>query len=212
MRQTICISLILILFSCNSNNEKEIAELFKQVNDNRISGKKYDAIKDCEKIISLDNSNIDAYRVMSELTFETLDFQKSLELNKKLTELKPDAYQYFYKTGLLLEILDKKKESELYYKNAREVFSKKEQEYWLKTDTLSMASMFMEIGDSLKSKELLELAIKRKPTDSMYFNVLKEFNNYSHIQYINQLKKIMMESKYAEPDNNGTSKIIEVEN
>jgi tetratricopeptide (TPR) repeat protein len=212
MRPTFCISLILILFSCNPNDEKEINELFKHVNNNRISGKKYDAIKDCEKIISLDNSNIDAHRVLSELTFETLDFERSLELNKKLTELKPDAYQYYSKTGLLLEILDKKKESELYYENARKVFSKKEQEYWLKTDTLSMASMFMEIGDSIKSKELLTLAIKRKPNDSMYFKVLKEFNNYSHIKTINQLKKVMIESEYAEPDNNRVSKIIEVEN
>jgi tetratricopeptide (TPR) repeat protein len=212
MRPTFCISLILILFSCNPNDEKEINELFKHVNNNRISGKKYDAIKDCEKIISLDNSNIDAYRVLSELTFETLDFERSLELNKKLTELKPDAYQYYSKTGLLLEILDKKKESELYYENARKVFSKKEQEYWLKTDTLSMANMFMEIGDSIKSKELLALAIKRKPNDSMYFKVLKEFNNYSHIKTINQLKKVMIESEYAEPDNNRVSKIIEVEN
>lgn len=212
MRQTICISLILILFSCNSNNEKEISELFKQVNDNRISGKKYDAIKDCEKIISLDNSNIDAYRVMSELTFETLDFEKSLELNKKLIELKPDAYQYYSKTGLLLALFDKKEKSELYYEKGRKVFAKREKEYWEKTDTISMASMFMTIGDSIKSKELLKLAIKRKPNDSVYFKVLKEFNDYSHIKTINQLKKIITESEYTESDENSESKIIEVEN
>jgi tetratricopeptide (TPR) repeat protein len=212
MRQTIYISLILILFSCNSNNDKEIAELFKQVNDNRISGKKYDAIKDCEKIISLDHSNIDAYRVLSELTFETLDFEKSLELNKKLIELKPDAYQYYSKTGLLLALFDKKEKSELYYEKGRKVFAKREKEYWEKTDTISMASMFMTIGDSIKSKELLKLAIKRKPNDSVYFKVLKEFNDYSHIKTINQLKKIMTESEYTESDENSESKIIEVEN
>ncbi|TXE13797.1 hypothetical protein ES692_17855 [Psychroserpens burtonensis] len=212
MRQTICISLILLLFSCNSNNEKEIAELFKQVNNNRILGKKFDAIKDCEKIISLDNSNIDAYRVLSELTFETGDFEKSLELNKKLIELKPDAYQYYSKTGLLLALFDKNEKSELYYEKGREVFTKKEKEYWTKTDTLSMASMFMTIGDSIKSRELLKSAIKRKPNDSVYFKVLKEFNDYSHIKTINQLKKVMTESEYTESDDNSDSKIIEVKN
>ncbi|MEP0264261.1 hypothetical protein [Dokdonia sp.] len=212
MKQTICISLILLLFSCNTNNEKEIAELFKQVNSNRISGKKRAAIKDCEKIILLDNSNIDAYRVLSELTFETLDFEKSLELNKKLIELNPDSYQYYSKTGLLLAVFDKNEESELYYEKAREVFSKKAQEYWTKTDTLSMASMYMTIGDSIRSKILLELAIKRKPNDSIYFEVFEEFNDYSHIKTINQLKKVMTESEYTESDDNSESKIIEVEN
>ena len=212
MRQTICISLILLLFSCNSNNEKEIAELFKQVNNNRILSKKFDAIKDCEKIISLDNSNIDAYRVLSELTFETGDFEKSLELNKKLIKLKPNAYQYYSKTGLLLALFDKNEKSELYYEKGREEFAKKEKEYWTKTDTLSMASMFMTIGDSIKSKELLKLAIKRKSNDSVYFKVLKEFNDYSHIKTINQLKKVMTESEYTESDDNSESKIIEVEN
>jgi tetratricopeptide (TPR) repeat protein len=212
MRKTICISLILLLFNCNSNNEKEIAELFKQVNNNRILGKKFDAIKDCEKIISLDNSNIEAYRVLSELTFETGHFEKSLELNIKLTELKPDAYQYYSKTGLLLALFDKNEKSELYYEKGREVFSKKEQEYWMKTDTLSMASMFMTIGDSIKSKDLLKLAIKRKPYDSVYFKVLKEFNDYSHIKTINQLKKVKTESEYTQSDDNSKSKIIEVVN
>lgn len=213
MRQTICISLILLLlFSCNSNNQKEIAELFKQVNNNRLLGKKNDAIKDCEKIISLDNSNIDAYRVLSELTFETGDFEKSLELNKKLIELKPDAYQYYSKTGLLLALFDKNEKSELYYEKGREVFAKKEKEYWMKTDTLSMASMFMTIGDSIKSKELLKLVNNRKPNDSVYFKVLQEFNDYSHIKTINQLKKVMTESEYTESDDNSESKIIEVEN
>ncbi|MFI2743366.1 tetratricopeptide repeat protein [Zhouia sp. PK063] len=209
MRPTFYISLILLLFSCNSNNEKEIAELFTAVNNNRLLGKKIDAIRDCEKIISLDNSNIDAYRVLSELTFETGDFEKSLELCKKLTELKPDAYQYYSKTGLLLALFDKNKESELYYQKAREVFAKKEQDYWTKTDTLGMATMFMTIGDSIRSKELLKLEIKRKPNDSIYFRVFKEFNNYSYIKTINRLKKVMTESKYTESDNNSESKLIE---
>ncbi len=212
MRQTICISLILLLFSCNSNNEKEISELFKQVNSKRISGKKFDAIKDCEKIISLNNSNVDAYRVLSELTFETGDFEKSLELNKKLIELTPESYQYYSKTGLLLAIFDKNEESELYFEKAREKFSKKEQEYWKKTDTLSMSSIFMTIGDSIKSKELLKSAIKRKPNDSIYLIVLKEFNDYNHLKTINQLKKVMTESEYSESKEKSESKIIEVEN
>jgi tetratricopeptide (TPR) repeat protein len=212
MKQTICISLFFLLLSCNSNNEKEIAGLFKKVNNNRILGKKLDAIKDCEKIISLDNSNIEAYRVLSELTLETGDFEKSLELNKKLIELNPESYQYYSKTGLLLALFDKNKESELYYEKAREMFSKKEQEYWSKTDTLSMASMLMTIGDSIRSKELLKLAIKRNPNDSIYLQVLKEFNNYSHSETINQLKKVMTEFEYSEPDNNSEPKAIEVEN
>ena len=189
MKQTIFISLILLLFSCNTNNEKEIAELFKRVNNNRLLGKKNDAIKDCEKIISLDNSNIDAYRVLSELTFETGDFERSLKLNKKLIELKPESYQHYSKTGLLLAVFDQNDESELCYEKAREMFSKKEQEYWSKTDTLSMASMLMNIGDSIKSKKLIKSVIERKPNDSIYLQVLKEFNSYSHSETINQLKR-----------------------
>lgn len=194
MKQTIYISLILLLFSCNSNNQKEITELFKQANNNRILGKKLDAIKDYEKIISLDNSNIDALRVLSELTFETGDFEKSLELNKKLIKMNPEAYQYYSKTGLLLALFDKNEKSELYYEKGRDVFAKKEKEYWTKTDTLSMAFMYMTIGDSIKSKELLKLAIKRKPNDSVYLQFLKEFNEYSPTKTINQLKKVMSQS------------------
>lgn len=212
MKQTICILLILLFFSCKSNNEKEITELFMQVNNNRISGKKLDAIKDCEKIISLDNSNVNAYRVLSELTFETGDFEKSLELNKKLIEFEPESYQYYSKTGLLLALFDKNEESELYYEKAREMFSKMEQEYWKKADTLSMASMLMSIGDSIKSKKLLKTAIKRKPNDSIYLKVLKEFNDYNHSETINQLKKVMTEFEYPELYDNSESKIIEVEN
>ena len=212
MRQTFYISLILLLFSCNSNNEKEIAELFEQVNNNRISNKKLDAIKDCEKIISLDSSNIDAYRVLSELTFETGNFGRSLKLNKKLTELKPESYEYYYKTGLLLALFDRNKESELYYKKARETFKKKEKEYWSKSDTLSMASMLINIGDSIRSKQLIKSVIERKPNDSIYNQVLKEFNNYSHSETINQLKKVLAENEYSEQDDNVESKIIEIEN
>jgi|GEM_PF-7050710 len=212
MRKTIYISLILLLFSCNSNNEQEIAELFEKVNNNRISNKKLDAIKDCEKIISLDSSNIDAYRVLSELTFETGNLERSLKLNKKLTELKPESYEYYSKTGLLLAVFERNKESKLYYKKARETFKKKEKEYWSKTDTLSMASMLMTIGDSIRSKQLLKTLIKRKPKDSTYLQVLKEYNNYSHSKTINQLKKIIAEDEYSEQNDGTESKIIEVEN
>ena len=212
MIKIIRIILILLLLSCNSNNDIEIAELFNQANDNIMSGKKSDAIKNCEKIISIDNSNIDAYKILSELTFETGDFEKSLELNKKLIELKPESYQYYSKTGLLLAVFDKNEESELYYEKAREKFSKKEQENWKKTDTLSMASMLMTIGDSIKSKELLKSAIKRNPNDSIYLEVLKEFNDYKHSETINQLKIMMDEFKYSESDKNNESKIIETEN
>jgi len=212
MRQTIFISLILLLFSCNSNNDKEVSELFKQVNNNRVTGKKLDAIKDCEKIISLDNSNIDAYRVLSELTFEIGDFERSLKLNKKLIELKPESYQYYFKTGLLLAVFDQNEESELYYEKAREIFSKKEQEYWAKTDTLSMASMLMNIGDSIKSKRLIKSVIERKPNDSIYIQTLKEFNNYNHPETINQLKKVLTKNEYSELNDNVESKIIEIEN
>ncbi|WP_179340057.1 tetratricopeptide repeat protein [Winogradskyella ludwigii] len=148
---------------------------------------------------------------MSELAFETGDFEKSLELNKKLIELKPDAYQYYSKTGLLLALFDKNEKAELYYEKGREAFAKKEKEYWAKTDTLSMASMFMMIGDSIKSKELLKLAIKRKPYDSVYIKVLKEFNDYSYRETIKQLKKVMTEFKYSKQDDNSESKIIEIE-
>ena len=212
MRQTFYISLILLLFSCNSNNEKEIAELFEQVNNNRISNKKLDAIRDCEKIISLDNSNIDAYRVLSELTFETGNFERSLILNKKLTELKPESYEYYSKTGLLLAVFDHNKESEFYYKKSRETFKIKEQEYWSKTDTLSIAFMLMNIGDSIRSKQLIKSVIERKPNDSIYTQVLKEFNNYNHTEIVNQLKKIMAENKYYEQNENVKSKLIEIEN
>ena len=212
MRQTIFIPLILLLLSCNSNNDKKVSELFKQVNNNGVTGKKLDAIKDCEKIISLDNSNIDAYRVLSELTFEIGDFERSLKLNKKLIELKPESYQYYFKTGLLLAVFDQNEESELYYEKAREIFSKKEQEYWAKTDTLSMASMLMNIGDSIKSKRLIKSVIERKPNDSIYIQTLKEFNNHNHPETINQLKKVLTKNEYSELNDNVESKIIEIEN
>ena len=212
MRQTIFIPLILLFLSCNSNNDKKVSELFKQVNNNRFTGKKLDAIKDCEKIISLHNSNIDAYRVLSELTFEIGDFERSLKLNKKLIELKPESYQYYFKTGLLLAVFDQNEESELYYEKAREIFLKKEQEYWAKTDTLSMAFMLMNIGDSIKSKRLIKSVIERKPNDSIYIQTLKEFNNYNHPETINQLKKVLTKNEYSELNDNVESKIIEIEN
>ena len=201
-----------MFLSCNSNNDKKVSELFKQVNNNRFTGKKLDAIKDCEKIISLHNSNIDAYRVLSELTFEIGDFERSLKLNKKLIELKPESYQYYFKTGLLLAVFDQNEKSELYYEKAREIFLKKEQEYWAKTDTLSMAFMLMNIGDSIKSKRLIKSVIERKPNDSIYIQTLKEFNNYNHPETINQLKKVLTKNEYSELNDNVESKIIEIEN
>jgi tetratricopeptide (TPR) repeat protein len=160
----------------------------------------------------LDETNNDAYRILSELTFEIGDFERSLKLNKKLIELNPDKYQYYSKTGLLLALFDENEESEFYYAKAREVFSKKEKKYWSQTDTLSMASMLMTIGDSVRSKKLIKSMIKENPNDSIYSLALTELNNYSHIKTINQLKKIMNDFEYSEPNSSGESKIIEVEN
>lgn len=188
MRQIISLILIFLFFSCSINKEKEIATLFDKVNTDRISGNKSDAIQGCKKIISIDNSNIDAYRILSELTFETGNFEESLRLNKKLIELDPESYKYYSNTALLLELFDKKAESEAYYEKARRVFSKKEEEYWSKTDTLSMATMLMTIGDSVRSKELLKSFIKRKPNDSIYLKALQEFNNYKYVEIVNQLR------------------------
>ena len=109
--------------------------------------------------------------------------------------MKPESYQYYSKTGFLLALFDKNEESELYYEKAREIFLQKEQEYWSKTDTLSMASMLITIGDSIRSKELLKSAIKSNPNDSIYYEVLKEFNNYNHFEAINQMKSVMAEYK-----------------
>jgi len=213
MIRIIFIILVLILVGCNSNSEEDIAELFKRVNNNRISGKKKAAIKDCENIISIDKTNIDAHRVLSELTFETGNFKRSLQLNKKLIELNPDAYQYYSKTGLLLAVFDKNEESEFYYEKARKVFSKNEQKYWSKTDTLNMASMLMTIGDSIRSRKLIKSMINRNPEDSFNIIALKEFTDYSHIKKVNRLKKVMNEAHYTESDdNNSASKIIEVKN
>lgn len=188
MRQIIPLVLIFLFFSCNLNKEKEMAILFDKVNANRVSGNKSDAIEDCKKIISIDNSNIDAYRILSELNFETGNFEESLRLNKKLIELDPESYKYYSNAAFLLELFDQKAESEAYYEMARKVFSKKEEEYWSKTDTLSMATMLMTIGDSVRSKELLKSFIKRKPNDSIYLKVLQEFNNYNHLEMVNQLR------------------------
>lgn len=168
MRQIISLILIFLFFSCSINKEKEIATLFDKVNTDRISGNKSDAIQGCKKIISIDNSNIDAYRILSELTFEKGSFEESLRLNKKLIELDPESYKYYSNTALLLELFDKKAESEAYYEKARKVFSKKEEEYWSKTDTLSMATMLMTIGDSVRSKELLKSFIKKESLMILY--------------------------------------------
>lgn len=191
MRQIVYLILIFVLFSCDLSKEKEIATLFDKVTTNRISGNKSDAIKDCEKIISIDNSNIDAYKVLSELTFETGNFEESLRLNKKLIELDHESYKYYSNTAFLLALFDKKTESEVYYEKARKVFSKKEKEYWAKTDTLSMATMLMTIGDSVRSKTLLKSYIERRPNDSIYRKVLQEFNNYNHWEMVNQLRNYM---------------------
>lgn len=191
MRQIVYLVLIFVLFSCDLSKGKEIATLFDKVTANRISGNKSDAIKDCEKIISIDNSNIDAYRILSELTFEVGNFEESLKLNKKLIELDPESYKYYSNTAFLLMLFDKKAESEVYYEKARKVFSKKEQEYWSKTDTLSMATMLMTIGDSVRSKTLLKSYIERRPNDSIYRKVLQEFNNYNHWEMVNQLRNYM---------------------
>ena len=125
--------------------------------------------------------------------------------------MKPESYEYYSKTGLLLAVFDHNKESEFYYKKSRETFKIKEQEYWSKTDTLSIAFMLMNIGD-IRSKQLIKSVIERKPNDSIYTQVLKEFNNYNHTEIVNQLKKIMAENKYYEQNENVKSKLIEIEN
>ena len=109
MRKTILVSLILLITSCNSGNESQIAELYKQANKARISAEKQKAILLYQQIVELDNESSDAIRVLSELYFETGNFEKSLELNKKSIELNPEMYHYQAKMGLLLELFSQEK-------------------------------------------------------------------------------------------------------
>lgn len=190
MRKLIFISFLILLISCNFNNEERIAELFKEVNENRVSNKQA-AIKASEKIISLDPMNSSAIRVLSELTFETGDFEQSLELNKKLIELNPDAYQYQAKMALLLELFDKKDESELHYKKARELLKQKEKVYWASTDTLSMATMYIQVGDSILARNLIDSIIKRKINKGFDEQTLREIQNQTHGETIRLLKSVM---------------------
>jgi tetratricopeptide (TPR) repeat protein len=211
MKQTIYILFTLLLISCNSVNEKRITELFKEVNENRIHAKKA-AIKACEKIISLDDTNSNAYRILSELTLETGDFERSLEFNKKLTELQPEMYQYQAQTGLLLEVFDRKEESQAYYAKSRALFKQKEAFYWTQADTLSIASMLIRIGDSIRARRLIDSMIKRQPNNPEYIKPLRELQAYSHREIINHLKTVMGKIEYSDPDENKESKIFESEN
>lgn len=202
-------SLIILLISCNSGNEKKITELFEEVNNNRINNK-IAAIKACEEIISLDKKNNDAYRTLADLTFETGNFEKSLELNKKLIELNPKMYWYQAKVGLLLELFGRNMESQIYYLKARELLKQKEEYYWTKTDTLGMAAMFIEVGDSIRGRNLIDSVLERKNNHEFPEHLLRELQNHTHGKTLNLLKSAMESDYYSEfSENKKTESIIE---
>jgi tetratricopeptide (TPR) repeat protein len=191
MRKTILASLIILITSCNSGNKSQIAELYKQANKARISAEKQKAILLYQQIVELDNESSDAIRVLSELYFETGNFEKSLELNKKSIELNPELYHYQAKMGLLLKLFDRKEESQIHYFKARELLKQKEEYYWTKTDTLSMASMFIEVGDSIRGRNLIDSIIKRKINNGFPEHILRELQNQTHGETIELLKSVM---------------------
>ncbi len=120
--------------------------------------------------------------------FQNEKFEKALEINKKLIKENPNSYYYYAKRALILEITKNESEAQSYYSKARENFYLKEKSYWEKYDSISMAMMLMEIGDSVRSREILKLSIKNI-NSNISENELMKMLNQTHGEMLEIVKR-----------------------
>jgi len=172
-------------------NETQLTKLFEKANNAFISGNDNEAIKLYEQIIKIDNQSSDAYRVLSDIYNKNGDFEKSLDIYKRLIVLKPTKYQYHSRMAILLELFGKKKESEHHYALSRKLLKEKEKYYWTKTDSLSMAVMFIEVCDSVRGRAIIDSVIKRKKNNGTPENILREIKNKTHGEILKELKSLL---------------------
>ncbi len=139
-------------------------------------------------------------------------FDKALKINKKLIEENPESYYYFVQRGLILEILENDKEAQNYYSKAREKFYLKEESYWKKYDSVSMAGMLLEIGDSARSREIIKLVIRNK-TFNFPESELNKYFNLTHGEILEKVKfEILSEKVEIKTESENIENILEDRN
>lgn len=143
---------------------------------------------------------------------ENEKFDSELEINKKLINENPESYYYLAQRALILEISENNKEAQKYYSKAREKFYLKEESYWKKYDSISMAMMLMEIGDSTRSRKIIKLVINNK-TSEIPENELNKLLNQTHGEILETVKLAILSEKVEVKINNGNiENIIEDRN
>ena len=139
-------------------------------------------------------------------------FSTELEINKKLIDENPESYYYLAQRALLLEISEKDKEAQNYYSKAREKFYLKEESYWKKYDSVSMATMLMEICDSVRSRKIIKLVIKNK-SSKIPENELNKLFNQTHGEILESVKLAMLSKRVeTKTDNGNIENILEDRN
>lgn len=143
---------------------------------------------------------------------ENEKFDSELEINKKLINENPESYYFLAQRALILEISENNKEAQKYYSKAREKFYLKEESYWKKYDSISMAMMLMEIGDSTRSRKIIKLVINNK-TSEIPENELNKLLNQTHGEILETVKLAILSEKVEVKINNGNiENIIEDRN
>jgi tetratricopeptide (TPR) repeat protein len=121
-------------------------------------------------------------------------FEKVLEDSKKRIDQMPESYFYYVKVALTLELLERHEESKKYYSKAREAFYVKEASYWKTYDSLSMAGMLLEIGDSIRARNLVKEMIQNK-SSRIPEERLNELFNKTHAEILATFKEGLLQLK-----------------
>jgi len=115
-------------------------------------------------------------------------YEKALNINEKLIKLNQNSHYYLTQRGLILELLGKENDAQNYYSKARKLFLEKEEYYWTKYDSVNMAFMLIEIGDSIRGRELIKRVIKSGTDYGFSEMELRKILNQSHGDILQLIK------------------------
>jgi tetratricopeptide (TPR) repeat protein len=137
-------------------------------------------------------------------------YGKALVKNLKMIKKNPEIYFYYSQRGLLLELLGENNEAELYYSKGRKLFKEKEEYYWKKYDSTSVAIMLLQVGNSIKGREILRKIIKNKKNESER-NELEKLLSQTHEETLKLAKIEITKSEITSKDQIENEKLEGIE-
>jgi tetratricopeptide (TPR) repeat protein len=150
------------------------------------------------------------YIELEDVNIQNKKFGNALKENLKMIGKNPEIYFYYSQRGLLFELVGNKKEAELYYSKGRKMFEQKEEYYWSKYDSTSMAIMLLQVGDSIKGRKILRKIINNKKNEPER-NELEKLMNQTHGETIKLAMIEITKSEFTNKTQNENGKLEGIE-